>query len=64
MVTESKTKIEKAWKVHREGENYFVVDIPILNFLILDFYFLSNNNTSMLALVAKFVYKKVVNKQE
>lgn len=44
MMIESQTKIEKSWKVHREGENYCVVDIPILNFLILDIYLVSIND--------------------
>lgn len=54
MITESQAKIEKSWKVHREGENYCVLDILILHFLVLDFYFLSNNNTSMLAFGCQF----------
>lgn len=49
MITESQSKTEEEWKMHREGENHCVVDIPILNFLILDIYLFSNNNASMLA---------------
>lgn len=36
MIIESQTKIEEAWKVQIEGENYCVVHIPLLNFLILE----------------------------
>ena len=49
MITESQSETEEGWKMHREGENHCVVDIPILNVLILDIYFFSNNNASMLA---------------
>ena len=49
MTTESQSEIEDGWKMHREDEKSLCCGIPILNFLILDIYFFSNNNASMLA---------------
>lgn len=64
MITDSPTKIKKTWQVHREGENYCVVDILILNFLILHIYFLGNYIHACIWLPNLFVKKLLMNKQK
>lgn len=63
MITDHQTEIEEGLKMHRAGVNYCVVDIPILNFLILDIFFSVIIMHPCLCLVAKFVFKKFVFEQ-